>query len=154
MTRRSTTAPEQFALDPAGTGAGRLRPVVRTVAVDRPWTWLEAGWRDFVRAPGISIAYGGAFAVVGYLLTFGLYAADMLPLVLPLAAGFTLVGPLAALGLYDVSRRIEAGSPVSPRLIVRDIRSRIGSVAAMGLVLMLFMLAWICLLYTSDAADE
>lgn len=118
-------------------------PEIRSVEVDRPWHWLEAGWRDFVRAPGVSIAYGGFFTVVGYLLTYGLYAGDMLSLALPLAAGFTLVGPLAAVGLYQVSRRLEQGNPVSIRIALRDIAAHMGTVSAMGLVLLLFLLAWI-----------
>lgn len=118
-------------------------PAIRSVEMDRPWAWLEAGWRDFVRAPGVSIAYGGFFTVVGYLLTYGLYAGDMLSLAMPLAAGFTLIGPLAAVGLYQVSRRLEQGNPVSIRIALRDIAAHIGTVSAMGLVLLLFLLAWI-----------
>lgn len=122
---------------------GPAWPQIRSVEVDRPWVWLEAGWRDLVRAPVVSVAYGGFFAVVGFLLTYGLYAYDMLSLSLPLAAGFMLVGPVAAVGLYEVSRRLEQGNPVSLRIAARDIASHIGTVSAMGLVLMLFLLAWI-----------
>ncbi len=116
---------------------------IRLVDVDRPWAWLEAGWRDFVRAPLVSIAYGGFFAVVGFLLTYGLYANDLLSLSLPMAAGFMLVGPLAAIGLYEVSRRLEHGNPVSLSIALRDIAAHAGTVSAMGLVLMLFFLVWI-----------
>lgn len=120
-----------------------VNSAIRSVEIDRPWAWLAAGWRDFTRAPAVSIAYGGFFSVVGYLLTYGLYSVDMLPLVLPLAAGFTLIGPLAAVGLYEVSRRLEQGHPVSLRIALRDIGAHIGAVSTMGLVLLLFLLAWI-----------
>lgn len=143
MTGRSTVNPETHSMSDAESRVGPAQPKIRSVEIDRPWVWLEAGWRDFVRAPTVSIAYGGFFTVVGYLLTYGLYAADMLSLSMPLAAGFTLVGPLAAVGLYEVSRRLEQGNPVSLRIALRDIASHIGTVSAMGLVLLMFLLAWI-----------
>lgn len=116
---------------------------IRIVELDRPWSWLAAGWRDFMRAPVVSMAYGGTFVLAGYLLTYLLYATDLLPLLLPLTAGFMLIGPVAAVGLYDVSRRLEQGSPVTLGTVIGSFFSHIGTVSTMGLILMLFLLAWI-----------
>jgi len=143
MTGHSNTKSGRRSEGDTGSAIASAMPGIRSVEIDRPWFWLEAGWRDFLRAPGVSIAYGGVFSLVGYLLTYGLYAGDMLSLAMPLAAGFTLVGPLAAVGLYQVSRRLEQGNPVSIRIALRDIAAHIGTVSAMGLVLLLFLLAWI-----------
>jgi len=121
----------------------RLAPGIRTVEIDRPWRWLAAGWRDFASAPLVSLAYGFLFSAAGYVVIYGLYALDMFYLILPMAAGFTLVGPVAAVGLYDVSRRLEAGEPVTLGAALRSFLAHSGSVSAMGLVLMLFLLAWI-----------
>ena len=121
----------------------QMAPAIRTVEMDRPWTWLAAGWRDFTKAPLVSLSYGFLFSIAGYVVIYGLYAIDMFYLILPLAAGFTLVGPLAALGLYDVSRRLELGLPVTLGAALRSFMSHAGTVSAMGLVLMLFLLAWI-----------
>jgi uncharacterized membrane protein len=121
----------------------KLAPRIRTVEMDRPWSWLAAGWRDFSRAPQVSLSYGCLFSVAGYVVVYGLYAIDMFYLILPMAAGFTLVGPVAALGLYDVSRRLESGQPVTLGAALRSFVAHAGSVSAMGLVLMLFLLAWI-----------
>lgn len=121
----------------------QMAPAIRTVEMDRPWTWLAAGWRDFTKAPLVSLSYGFLFSIAGYVVIYGLYAIDMFYLILPLAAGFTLVGPLAALGLYDVSRRLELGLPVTLGAALRSFLSHAGTVSAMGLVLMLFLLAWI-----------
>jgi uncharacterized membrane protein len=118
-------------------------PEIRSVELDRPWLWLAAGWRDFMRAPVVSLSYGAAFSIAGYILIYGLYATGMLYLILPVAAGFTLVGPVAAVGLYDVSRRLEGGKPITLGRALRAFVPCCGSVAAMGLVLMLFLLAWI-----------
>lgn len=119
------------------------KPEIRMVELDRPWLWLAAGWRDFTRAPAVSLAYGFMFSVAGYVVIYGLYAVDMFYLILPMAAGFTLIGPVAAVGLYDVSRRLETGQPVTFGGALRAFLSRAGTVSTMGLVLMLFLLAWI-----------
>ena len=120
-----------------------LTPEIRVVTIDRPWTWLAAGWRDFMSAPLVSLAYGSLFSIAGYAVIYGLYAIDMFYLILPLAAGFTLIGPVAAVGLYDVSRRLEAGQPVTIGTALRSFLSHAGTISAMSLVLMLFLLAWI-----------
>jgi len=117
-------------------------PRVRTVEVDRPWAWLAAGWRDLTRVPGLSVAYGVVFSAVGYALAYWLYVAGAPYLILPFIAGFALVGPAAAVGLYDVSRRLDSGRPISITVSFRAILSRAETLSAMGLVLMLFFLAW------------
>ena len=53
------------------------------------------------------------FALAGWLITFGLWWANLLYLVLPMAAGFMLVGPILAIAFYEISRRLAAGEPVS-----------------------------------------
>ena len=116
---------------------------IRVVEMDRPWTWLAAGWRDLMSAPLVSLSYGFLFSVGGYVVIYGLYAIDMFYLILPLAAGFTLIGPVAAVGLYDVSRRLESGQPVTLGAALRSFVSHAGTISAMGLVLTLFLLAWI-----------
>jgi len=116
---------------------------VQRVGVDAPWVWLSAGWRDFRGAPAISLTYGAGFVAVSFLLTFGLWAVDLLYLVLPLAAGFMFLGPVVCIGLYEVSRRLERGEPVTLRDAVMAWRANPGSIAIMGLILMMFLLVWI-----------
>lgn len=92
--------------------------------------------------PGLSLLYGILFSAAGCALTYWLYAAGMFFLILPAMAGFALVGPATAVGLYDVSRRLESGQKVSVGATLASILSRAETFAAMGLVLMLFFLAW------------
>jgi uncharacterized membrane protein len=117
-------------------------PAIRRVAVDRPWHWLEAGWRDFTRTPALGLSYGVGFSAIGCVITYWLYSTGTLYLIMPVAAGFALLGPAAAVGLYDISRRLEAGQPASLGAIVPAVLARADTFAAMGLVLMLFFLAW------------
>ena len=93
------------------------QPRIRRVPVDRPWIWLAAGWRDLWAAPATSLAYGagGGPRRAGWPspCCCGL---DLPYLVLPLSAGFFFVGPFMAVGLYEISRRLEAGLPVDGRV--------------------------------------
>ena len=118
---------------------------VRRVGVEEPWIWLTAGWRDLSRAPMVSLTYGAAFVIVSFLLTLGLWLFGWFYLVLPLAAGFMLLGPVVAVGLYEVSRRLEQGQTVTLADTLAAWRNHRGPIATMGLLLMLFLLAWIWL---------
>ena len=127
------------------TASASLSPAlpVRRIDVERPWRWLAAGWRDFMAAPQVSLAYGALFVIGGLVLTAALWSLDWLYLALPLGAGFLLVAPVLATGLYEVSRQLEAGRRPRFSDAVQAWRARPGSLAVMGLVLMLFFLAWI-----------
>ena len=86
---------------------------IREVPFDAPHSWLAAGWRDMWRVPSVSLTYGAIFAVAGLLLAVGLTQIGLQSLILVLAGGFILVGPMLAAGLYEASRRLEKGEPVS-----------------------------------------
>ncbi|WP_418319157.1 DUF2189 domain-containing protein [Piscinibacter sakaiensis] len=80
---------------------------LQSLAWTQPFAWLAAGWRDFRRAPLIGLFYGGCFVAMGWAL---LAVFEHAPAwTLALSAGFLLMGPLLCLGLYDVSRDLEAG---------------------------------------------
>lgn len=116
---------------------------IKTVGLDRPWVWLAGGWQDLRAAARISITYGLVFVIAGFVLALLLYALDLFYFVLPLAAGFMLVAPILAVGLYEVSRRLGEGKPVTMATPLEAWQRNVGQIALMGLVLMLFMLAWI-----------
>ncbi len=120
------------------------KPVIRQIDSSQPWTWLSKGFADLKAAPGVSFAYGALAAVSSFLLSMGIWAADLFfYLILPLMAGFMLIGPMMAVGQYETSRRLEAGEPVTLGDSIAAYRRNTGQLAAMGLVLMLFLLAWI-----------
>jgi uncharacterized membrane protein len=118
-------------------------PRIRRVPVDRPWTWLAAGWRDILAAPGVSLAYGALMVALTYVLLFVLVQSGVFWLVLPLSAGFFFTAPLLAVGLYETSRRIAAGEPVSLGAAFGAYRRNGTQLSYMGVILGLFHLGWI-----------
>jgi uncharacterized membrane protein len=116
---------------------------IREVPFDAPYSWLAAGWRDMWRVPRVSFAYGAIFAVAGFLVAVGLTQVGLQSLILVLAAGFILVGPMIAAGLYETSRRLEKSEPVSLASTLRTGFFGGGQLAYMGLLLMLIYLAWV-----------
>lgn len=103
--------------------------------------WLQAGWEDIKVNPSASLAYGVIFALTGVLLS--IISARNPAFFVSTATGFLLVGPFLALGLYDLSRRIEQGEPV---LFMRSAlaieRNAIG-LALYAIILSLLMVFWV-----------
>jgi uncharacterized membrane protein len=115
---------------------------VRTVSLDHPWRWLSAAWMDMIAVPGISYTYGAMFALCGYLLLFGLERYDLGYLTLPMALGFALIGPAAAVGLYETSRRLSAGIPADLGGAFTAPWRNAGQIALIGLFLVVAFIAW------------
>ena len=84
-------------------------PQVRALAIADLRAALAWGAADFARAPGIGLAIGALFALIGMTITLALTVWHLPWLIYPFAIGFPLIGPFAAVGLYEVSRRLEAG---------------------------------------------
>ncbi|HEV7258823.1 MAG TPA: DUF2189 domain-containing protein [Bosea sp. (in: a-proteobacteria)] len=91
----------------------RPDPVVRRIAVRDVAEAFAAGLRDFQAAPLFGLFFGGIYALGGLTILLCLTRFSMPYLAYPLAAGFALIGPFAAVGLYEVSRRRELAIPLS-----------------------------------------
>ncbi len=118
-------------------------PAFPSVPVGAPWAWLAAGWEDIRRSRGTSLVWGGLFAGAGLVILLVLHRYRLYNLVLPLVAGFMLIAPLLAVGLYHVSRELERGRPVGVATALGAWRRNPGQVALLGFVLGLFFLFWI-----------
>jgi len=124
--------------------AGVPEGVATPVPNDRPWRWLGAGWKDLMAAPHVGIPLGVGLAVAGWALILLLLWSGLAWAILPASAGFFLVAPLLAAGLYETSRRLEAGEPVSLMLALRGGFGRNPSqLAFLGVVLLILHLFWI-----------
>ena len=113
---------------------------LRPLGFADPLRWLAAGWRDFIRCPGIGLFYGGCFMVMGWAL---LKMYERAPAyVMALSAGFLLMGPFLCLGLYRASQRLEAGEKpdFGDSLLAWDTRT--GTLAIFGFVLLVLEMLW------------
>ncbi|PVB59386.1 DUF2189 domain-containing protein [Labrenzia sp. 011] len=101
--------------DTAGPAREELRPMpqVNTIGVNDVIDALAAGLADFRRAPVYGLCIGALFALGGLFVVLSAAALNMSYLSYPAAAGFVLIGPFAAVGLYEVSRRLNAGETLS-----------------------------------------
>jgi uncharacterized membrane protein len=115
-------------------------PAIRRVPVSAPFGWLARGAADLRRAPAASLAYGVAFATMGALIT--LVFRHAYELTSALTAGFLLVGPFLATGLYDISRRLERGDAVRLRDTATVWRANLGAFSLFALLLTIIMLVW------------
>lgn len=114
-------------------------PQVRPLAPGALRRWLAAGWADLAAAPGPSLFYGAALALMGFLLTqyFGGAVG------IALTTGFLLVGPFLATGLYELSRRRERGEParLAPSLVAW--KANVPAIGFYALALTLLLAVWI-----------
>ena len=88
------------------------RPEVMHVEVSDLVAALRVGWRDFRTAPQYGLLFACIYVIGGWLIYFALTGTGRLWWTLAAAAGFPILGPFIACGLYDVSRRLEAGLPM------------------------------------------
>ncbi|MGB3274131.1 MAG: DUF2189 domain-containing protein [Xanthobacteraceae bacterium] len=114
----------------------------RNIAPAAAFTWLKQGWDDLQAQPGPSIAYGIMVFLVSSAIVFGLFAFELDYILFPAFAGFMVVGPLIAVGLYEKSRRLAAGKRVtlSRMIFVRPASG--GQLMFTGVLLCLLMLLW------------
>jgi uncharacterized membrane protein len=88
------------------------------------------------------------YPVAGLLLAWLAFGYDMLPLVFPLASGFALIGPVAAVGLYEISRRREQGDDVTWADAFGVVRApAFGAIVVLGLLLLAIFLLWLAAAY-------
>ncbi|MGE4303374.1 MAG: DUF2189 domain-containing protein [Novosphingobium sp.] len=85
---------------------------------------LAAGWRDFTACPVYGLFFGAIYVVAGLFLYYALFNWGAVVWLIPAAAGFPLLAPFVAVGLYEVSRRRELGLPMSWSVVLGALRGR------------------------------
>jgi uncharacterized membrane protein len=140
-----------LAFETAGRAGRRTRdnlhsplPAVRRIEVADLRSVLAKGLDDFGAFRTDVIFMCVIYPLVGVVLARLAFGYELLPLVFPLASGFALVGPFAAVGLYEMSRRREAGMAVTWADAFGVLRSpSFGAIVLLGLLLMALFLLWL-----------
>src|SRR4029077_7746812 len=105
---------------------------------------LARGVDDFLAMPSHAVFLCVIYPLLGLFLIAMTLGTSMLPLAFPIAAGFALIGPLAAIGLYELSRRREAGLDSSSGHALDVLHSpSLGAIIALGALLMAIFLIWL-----------
>ena len=119
-------------------------PKVRRIGPEDCLAALREGFDDFLAVPTYPAFVGLFYAVAGIAIVAMSSLTSALQLIFPLAAGFALIGPFVAIGLYEMSRRRDRGLAVRGRDALAVLRSpALPSILALGLVLLMIFAAWI-----------
>ena len=121
-------------------------PAVRKIGLDDLGYALKNGIDDFLAMPTHAVYLDVIYAVVGLLLARIAFGGNLFALLYPIATGFALIGPFAAIGLYELSRRREAGLDTH-WLHVFDVRHSpsFKSILILGAALLAMFVLWIAL---------
>src|SRR5881227_739857 len=119
-------------------------PVIRTIGLSDLHRALQRGWEDFKAVPSHAIILCIIYPVLGLMLARAVHGYSVLPLLFPLAAGFALLGPFAALGLYEMSRRRERREPATAWDALEVVRSpSFGAMLGLGTLLLALFVTWV-----------
>jgi uncharacterized membrane protein len=127
-----------------GGAAENAPPAVRCIGLGDLWDALARGVADFEANRTDVVFLCVIYPVIGLVLGRVASGYGLLPLLFPLASGFALVGPFAAVGLNEISRRREAGGDVRWVDAFGVLRSpSIGPIMLLGLMLIALFLIWL-----------
>lgn len=119
-------------------------PRLRAVKIEDIVAALRLGIRDAVRAPIYGLFFGGVFAAGGIAIYALLVVYDAPWMIIPIAIGFPLIGPFAAAGLYEVSRRLAANEPLTWKsVLVTVFRQRERQLGWMAFVVLFVFWIWL-----------
>jgi uncharacterized membrane protein len=128
--------------------AAQAAPAVRRIGTQDLWEALRKGMGDVGTFRDDILFIGLIYPLAGLLLARLTFSLDLLPLLFPLASGFALIGPFAAVGLYELSRRREQGDHVTWLDAFGVFRSpAIGSILGLGAILLTLFLVWLAAAY-------
>jgi uncharacterized membrane protein len=131
----------------ADAASGAALPV-RPIGTDDLRDAVARGWADFKAKPSHLVVLAVIYPLAGVFLAQLTVSYDIFPLLFPLMAGFALIGPFAALGLYEISRRREKGLD-SSWLHAFNVRKSpsIGPILGLGAILTGLFMAWLAVAY-------
>lgn len=114
----------------------------RQINWHEPLEWLKLGFADLRKAPAPSLFYGLIMVLICYAITAAAWYTGRIGIYLGVMSGFVFLGPVLALRLYGISKRLGRRQAVSIRSSFRDARDAFGDVMVYGLILLVVVLIW------------
>lgn len=147
---------------PAARQTGLLSTAVRGgLVVPDLKAALVAGWADFRAAPQFGLFFAGLYVAAGLALGWALFTQAAVAWLVPAAAGFPLLAPFCAVGLYEVSRRREAGQPLRWGAVLGALRGRGDEqILSMGVIIFVAFGFWLMIahaifaIFQSDSGTD
>jgi|SRR5581483_5277226 len=128
----------------AGADATPAHPTIRRIGFEDLKEALRKGGDDFASIPSYAIFVGLIYPIIGIILARMAFGYAVLPMLFPLAAGFALIGPFAATGLYELSRRREQGLDIHwTHAFDMTKKPNAGAIAALSILLMVIFVTWL-----------
>ncbi|MDO5659007.1 MAG: DUF2189 domain-containing protein [Paracoccus sp. (in: a-proteobacteria)] len=113
---------------------------------------LRAGWHDFRRAPGFGLFFSAFYVLGGIIMALVAFSTGQEWWLIPFIAGFPLIAPFAAVGLYEVSRRLETGEPLIWREVLGTVfAQKDRQLPSMAMVVLLLFMFWVFVAHTTFA---
>ena len=134
------TTPLPEATPEPDSGPAASFAAIASVPIGAPFTWLAKGLSDLLAAPGPSLFYGLAFALMGWAIVF--FYGYAYSLTVALIGGFMLLGPGLAMGLYGLSRQREAGQKPRLKPSLTIWRANLSNLGIFALVTGVVLLIW------------
>lgn len=104
---------------------------------------LAAGWRDFLAMPRFGLFFGGVYVLAGLAIGWATIVASEPTWLIPAIAGFPLVAPFVAVGLYEASRRRERSEALSWRAVLGALKGHgDDQILSMGVIVFVAFSFW------------
>lgn len=120
----------------------RTSPYARDLPVGIAFAWLRAGWRDLTHSPASSLLYGLFVFLLSAGVILGLALLELDYALFPVTAGFLILAPALAIGLYEKSRALEEGRPAWLGAMLAPRPRSGGQLLYTGAMLCVLMLLW------------
>jgi uncharacterized membrane protein len=126
-----------------GSTAGARELEIRQISIADLIECIEKGVKDFTRSSKYGMFFGAFYAIGGALILWLAFYAGYFYLAYPLVMGFALLAPFGAAGTYEISRRLEAGEPLSWSNVLGAVWGRTGrDLSWLALVSLFTFIIW------------